>query len=95
MVKKITVNDRKMKELEGFEDVLDLLTDEKTVATRESKAQSEDSYELYSFLENENLRLLKNEEKKTLVAEKSFMPGESQPRKWRSPPSRITDIWVW
>ncbi len=59
--KKPTLNDKQNQELEGFEDVLDLVGLDKSAfkkSARISDSQIED-YEIYDFLEKENLRLEK------------------------------------
>lgn len=55
--KKIFLTDKKKKDLEGFEEILDLIG-EKGPEIRDKDQQIED-YEIYDFLEKENLRLEK------------------------------------
>ncbi|MAF77432.1 MAG: hypothetical protein CME60_04665 [Halobacteriovoraceae bacterium] len=57
--KKLFLTDHKQKELEGFEEVLDLIDNNGVeVKTRKKEAQIED-YEIYDFLEKEVSRLEK------------------------------------
>lgn len=56
--KKIYLDDKKRKELEGFEEVLDLIDANKAEIKSDKNQQIED-YEIYDFLEKENLRLEK------------------------------------
>lgn len=58
--KRIVITQDKLKDLEGFEEVMDLLFDEKRVLTQqEARANKDDTFEIYSFLEKENSRLKK------------------------------------
>ncbi|MBT3583263.1 MAG: hypothetical protein HN509_00035 [Halobacteriovoraceae bacterium] len=57
MNKKIISEDQ-LNELKGFEDVLDLILDGKSLHTLDKKSQkSHDNYDLYNFLEQESVRL--------------------------------------
>ncbi len=56
--KKIYLDEKKKKELEGFEDALDLINAGQTEIATDNTQQIED-YEIYDFLEKENLRLEK------------------------------------
>ncbi|MCR9205880.1 MAG: hypothetical protein NXH75_14950 [Halobacteriovoraceae bacterium] len=56
--KKIFLTDKQKKELEGFEDALDLIGADGPEIKQQKDHQIED-YEIYDFLEKENLRLEK------------------------------------
>lgn len=56
--KKIFIDKNKKKDLEGFEDALDLIADKTTEVKNEKDIQIED-YEIFDFLEKEILRLEK------------------------------------
>ncbi len=56
--KKIYLSDEKKKELEGFEDALDLIAEKGSEINNEKELQFED-YEIFDFLEKEILRLEK------------------------------------
>lgn len=56
--KKIFLSDKKQKDLEGFEDVLDLIG-EKDAEIRSDKELQIEDYEIFDFLEKEILRLEK------------------------------------
>jgi hypothetical protein len=56
--KKIFLTDKQKKDLEGFEDALDLIGADGPELKKEKDHQIED-YEIYDFLEKENLRLEK------------------------------------
>lgn len=56
--RKILLTESKMKELQGFEDVIDLLFDDKRIiSNQEARANKDDTFEIYSFLEKELRRL--------------------------------------
>jgi len=56
--KKLTLTQDKMKELAGFEEVLDLFFDgQKILSAQEARTHKDDTFEIYSFLEKENSRL--------------------------------------
>lgn len=56
--KKIFLNDKKRKDLEGFEEALDLIGEKGSKVRNEKDLQIED-YEIFDFLEKEILRLEK------------------------------------
>lgn len=56
--KKIFLSDKKKKDLEGFEDVLDLIGEKDAEIKSEKDLQIED-YEIFDFLEKETMRLEK------------------------------------
>ncbi|MCF8058347.1 MAG: hypothetical protein K9K67_03565 [Bacteriovoracaceae bacterium] len=56
--KKIYLTDKKKKDLEGFEDVMDLIGQSETEIRSDKEIQIED-YEIFDFLEKEILRLEK------------------------------------
>lgn len=56
--KKIFLNEKNKKDLEGFEEALDLIADKGTEVRNEKDLQIED-YEIFDFLEKEILRLEK------------------------------------
>ncbi len=56
--KKIFLSDQKKKDLEGFEEIFDLIGEENTEIRSEKEIQIED-YEIFDFLEKETLRLEK------------------------------------
>ena len=62
MVKK-KLSKKQMGELRGFEEVMDMVIEEKEVQFQEKKRKElekfNDSFELYNFLENETLRIKK------------------------------------
>lgn len=56
--KKLTLTQEKMKDLAGFEEVLDLFFDgQKILTAQEARTHKDDTFEIYSFLEKENSRL--------------------------------------
>ncbi|GAB4010095.1 MAG: hypothetical protein Fur0010_01980 [Bdellovibrio sp.] len=56
--KKVVLTQEKLKDLKGFEEVMDLLFDEKKVlSNQEIRANKDDTFEIYSFLEKEIARL--------------------------------------
>ena len=57
--KKIFLDDKKRKELEGFEEALDLINSSESEIKKNDKNQQIEDYEIYDFLEKENLRLEK------------------------------------
>ncbi|MDC1174802.1 hypothetical protein OAT67_05385 [Bacteriovoracaceae bacterium] len=58
MVKKVVLPPKKKKDLEGFEEAIDLITGEKTTTVEQKKDQLED-YQIYDYLLKENERLKK------------------------------------
>lgn len=57
--KKIFLDDKKRKELEGFEEALDLIGESDTEIRNISKETQIEDYEIYDFLEKEIVRLEK------------------------------------
>lgn len=58
--KRIFLSDKKQKELEGFEDVLDLIDKDSNLDVKTSKKEIQiEDYEIYDFLEKEVSRLQK------------------------------------
>jgi|GEM_PF-1746948 len=57
--KKIFLDDKKRKELEGFEEALDLIGESGTEIRNQNKETQIEDYEIYDFLEKEIVRLEK------------------------------------
>ncbi len=57
MSKKIKLTNGQIKELKGFEDVVDLVFEGNPELQAMDSRRSNDSYDLYTFLETENTRL--------------------------------------
>jgi predicted methyltransferase len=55
--KKINLSSDKLKELEGFEDVVDLVFGEGSSVSQVAREKNIEGYEVYSFLDRENQRL--------------------------------------
>jgi hypothetical protein len=63
MVKKNKLTKKQLDELQGFEEIMDVVSEERTIADKELKRKEiekfNDSFELYNFLEHEVNRVKK------------------------------------